>query len=167
MKNNITRTFTFCLILIAIFAFAHVRCCRESYSYSVRNTYADTLIVIDTIPFYVPVAYDSLVVRYVTDTLPAISRDSVRASKMDSASVRIPIVQKIYSTEQYRAYVSGYRPSLDSLFIYESSRVIEIRDRPRRWGVGVQIGYGVGIASQQVKTFPYIGVGITYSLVTF
>jgi len=35
----------------------------------------------------------------------------------DSVSVEIPITQKVYETDRYRAVVSGYKPSLDDIYI--------------------------------------------------
>lgn len=86
----------------------------------------------------------------------------------DSAEVTIPITQKIYETELYKAYVSGYRPSLDSLLIFQQTQIIHIKDnpKPKRWGIGIQVGYGVTM-SRTPQFSPYIGVGISYNLFNF
>ena len=90
----------------------------------------DTTTVYDTIRVYKPVPRDSVVVRYVTQVVevtreeeqPTIAEESeqepsitVEATSSDSVRVNVPITQKVYETEDYRAYVSGYQPSLDSL----------------------------------------------------
>lgn len=63
--------------------------------------------------------------------------------------VLVPIERKVYETEDYRAVVSGFRPSLDSLDIFPQTRVItrtveaKIAAK-RRWfrlGIGVGVGY--------------------------
>ena len=85
------------------------------------------------------------------------------ASKTDSVDVAIPITQSVYENNLYRAYVSGYRASLDSLFIYQPTQIVRIREKPKRWGVGIQTGYGISPKGFQ----PYIGIGITYNLFYF
>lgn len=74
--------------------------------------------------------------------------------------------QAYYEDSLYCAWVSGYRPKLDSLQIFPRTvtntvtndvyHTVKVRDK-RRWGLGVQAGYGYpgGV---------YVGVGISYSL---
>ena len=67
--------------------------------------------------------------------------------------VPVTISQKEYQTEDYHAWVSGYKPSLDSIWVYPEK--IIIREKPRRWGIGVIAGYGVG----RNGLSPFVGVG--------
>ena len=130
---------------------------------------ADTVTVVDTVTYYRPVPRDSAVVRYetvrlrVTDTVRVTVGDTVRVA--DSVEVIVPITQKVYADSLYRAYVSGYRPRLDSIFIYPRTRYIAItrQAKPQRWGIGLQAGYGVGRGG----TGPYVGIGVSYNLFTF
>lgn len=125
-----------------------------------------TVTVTDTIPYYKPVSKDSLVVRYETVKLPAV-RDTVRDSLIykdtlvhDSVNVILPITQKRYEDSTYTAYVSGFRPNLDSINIYRKTVYKTITEKPRRFGIGVMGGYGYGTKG----TTPFIGVGIYYRL---
>ena len=70
----------------------------------------------------------------------------------------IPITQKEYQTEQYRAWVSGYHPNLDSIETYIPTNIIYVHEKvkAKRWGIGAQIGYSP-------KGY-HIGIGINYSL---
>lgn len=74
--------------------------------------------------------------------------------------------QAYYEDSLYRAWVSGYRPRLDSIEIYPRTvthtitndiyHTIKVKDK-RRWGLGVQAGY----------SYPggfYIGGGVSYDL---
>ena len=36
--------------------------------------------------------------------------------------------------------------------------------KPKQWGVGVQIGYGINRIDNKFQTSPYIGIGISYNL---
>lgn len=84
-------------------------------------------------------------------------------------SVEIELTQKVYSDSTYTAYVSGYKPSLDSIFVRQrivtSTRIEErvVKEKVfRRWNIGIIAGYGYGFQS---KTFePFVGVGATVNL---
>lgn len=119
---------------------------------------------IDTIPFYMPVLKDSVVLRYETVKLPISDRDTIYERdtifQTDSVYVTIPITQKIYQDSLYTAFVSGYNPRLDSIRIYER-KVIPATSKPKKWGLGVHLGYGV---SNHGLT-PYIGIGVSYNLI--
>lgn len=84
----------------------------------------------------------------------------------DSVDVTLPITQRTYRDSNYTAWVSGYRPSLDSIHTYNkmvyTTRTIErtVTKPPRKWGIGINAGYGYGINSKLFE--PYIGVGVTY-----
>ena len=66
--------------------------------------------------------------------------------------------------------VSG-RPQLDSIQIYQRTEFItkEIKTvtKPKRWGLGLQAGYGVSLHEGQIQPGPYIGVGLYYSLINW
>lgn len=90
-----------------------------------------------------------------------------RSGDSDSATVAIPITQKRYDGDNYRAYVSGYEPNLDSIFVFPKTTVIRERSYkpPNKWHIGITGGYGYGFKSKQAE--PYIGIGITYSIISF
>ena len=75
--------------------------------------------------------------------------------------------QAYYEDSLYRAWVSGYRPKLDSLQIFPKTvyqtvtndiyHPVAIKSRKKRWGLGLQAGYG----------YPggfYVGGGVSYNL---
>ena len=98
--------------------------------------------------------------------------DSVDAPMTDTLtmqgdSVRIPITQKVYEDTMYTAYVSGYRPSLDSITVRERTVTTTITQTRyetdfRRWNIGLTAGYGYGIKGKQLDWF--IGIGITMNV---
>lgn len=121
-----------------------------------------TVTVTDTIPYYKPVAKDSLVVRYETVKLPAVRDSLIYKDTLvhDSVNVILPITQKKYEDSTYTAWVSGFRPNLDSINIYRKTVYKTITEKPHSFGIGVMGGYGYG-----TKGFtPFIGVGIYYRL---
>lgn len=83
----------------------------------------------------------------------------------DSVAVTIPISQRLYETEDYRAYVSGYNATLDSIFVTSKNTVVRIRDpvKRKRFSVGLQAGYGMTPKGFQ----PYVGIGVSVNLFSF
>lgn len=144
----------------------------------VTDSKSETQIKYDTIPVFIdtPVILDSLVVRYKTikvpvyDTIKAPHADTLAtdvAISTDSASVVLPITQKHYRDSTYEAWVSGYEPALDSIRIFQPTATItntitntEVRYKPKRWGLGVQIG--VGVTPNRIE--PYVGIGVSYNI---
>ena len=85
--------------------------------------------------------------------------------------IHLPIEQRQYLDPRYTAWVSGYRPQLDSIQIYQRTEYItkEITpiQKPKRWGIGLQAGYGVTLHNNQVFPAPYIGVGLNWNFLQF
>ena len=143
------------------------------------GVYRDTLrtTFVDTSSYYKPVPKDSVVIRYITQRLPVVDDkednfpnkgNNVAENIPDSADVVIPITQKVYEDSSYTAYVSGYNPLLDSLIFRMPKEIITIREyqKPKRWGVGLQVGYGMNVKGTPQFT-PYIGIGVSYNLFSF
>ena len=86
----------------------------------------------------------------------------------DSVNVVIHITQKVYDEDTYTAFVSGYNPSLDSLIFKMPREVVTIKEysKPKRWSVGVQVGYGVTLKGTP-QLAPYVGIGVSYNLFSF
>lgn len=120
----------------------------------------DTVTVIDTVRDTVPKPYRVEVVRMDTFYLPIFVGDSL---EVDSKLVVLPIEKKEYKTDEYRAVISGFRPNLDFIETYTKSQtvtVIPIDRRRKRFGLGVQAGYGFS----GNKVSPYVGVGVSCNL---
>ena len=128
----------------------------------------DTLIQHDTLTVEKPVPR---IVR-VIDTMLVPVVDTVHTR--DSVFISLPKEKKVYEDSTYRAVVSGYKPSLDSISVYQTTKVVTITEivkvpEKKRWGIGVQAGMGVqyGTIHKQVDVGPYIGVGISYNILSF
>ena len=59
--------------------------------------------------------------------------------------VPLPITSKEYKTDDYRLSISGYKPNLDYIEVYRKTEYITKTISPRRWGIGVMAGYGIGL----------------------
>ena len=124
----------------------------------------DTLFVYDTIFIEKPVI--KKVETIDTLLLPVPTTDTLMLH--DTVLIHLPIEQRQYSDPRYTAWVSGYRPQLDSIQIYQRSEYItkEVNaiTKSKRWGIGLQAGYGVALHNGQLFPAPYIGVGLSYSI---
>ena len=127
----------------------------------------DTLFVYDTIFVEKPVINKVEIID--TLLLPVPVTDTLMLH--DTVFVHLPIEQRQYSDPRYTAWVSGYRPQLDSILIYQRTEYItkEIKTvtKPKRWGIGLQAGYGIALHKGQIHPAPYIGVGLSYSLINW
>lgn len=124
----------------------------------------DTVVVRDTVRETVLVPK----VRYLTrvDTvLLKVPGDTVEVP------VLVPISRNVYEGEDYRAVVSGFRASLDTLDIFRKTQTVtntvvqrvEVPGKPKRWGIGVSAGYA--LTPQGMK--PYIGAGVQYNFLSW
>lgn len=121
-----------------------------------------------------PATRDSIVVKYqyvsVPLTLPpedsiigrSIVSDIAVVVSGDTAQLQIPISQKVYESEDYRAYISGYHAQMDSIFIKQRTTTIKLREpyQMPRFSVGVHAGYGMTPKGFQ----PYVGIGVSLNL---
>lgn len=149
-----------------------------------HETITDTVRYVDTIKYNEPapvsvkpngttkvsvsVAHLKNALRNATlDTLPRIRADTFETilcdSNQDSVQIELPMLQSVYKDKDYTAYISGVNARLDSIFVYPKREVITIRKPPKHWHIGISSGYGTTV--QGFK--PYIGIGITYSLISF
>lgn len=121
----------------------------------------DTVTVTDTIVREIPVPRTVTVVRVDTCYLPG-PVDTVRVP------VAVPIERKEYGTPEYRAVVEGYRPELVEMEVYRQTNTVTVTPaiaKPNRWGVGIQVGYGLTPRTGRLE--PYIGIGVQYNLFSF
>lgn len=121
----------------------------------------DTLVVRDTIVAEKPVYR----VSRVTDTMLVAVTDTV--TLRDTVWLSLPRETRIYEDDSYRAVVSGYRPELESIAIFPETKTIysteQMKDK-RRWGLGLQVGYGFHVSDGKIGHSPYIGIGVSYDL---
>lgn len=113
----------------------------------------DTVIQIDTVRDSVP---QTVLVRFDHwDTLyiPLLIDSGIE----DSVPFAIPIEKKEYRTENYRAIISGYKPELELMEVFRKTQTITLKTKSKRWGLGLQAGYGVPDGW-------HVGIGISYNI---
>lgn len=152
------------VIALALIAAAFLLGRRSVKPEIVKIHRTDTVVVRDTVRETVLVPKVRYLTRVDTVLLP-VPGDTVEVP------VLVPISRNVYEGEDYRAVVSGFRASLDTLDIFRKTQTVtntvvqrvEVPGKPKRWGIGVSAGYA--LTPQGVK--PCIGAGISYSFITF
>lgn len=109
---------------------------------------------------------DSVCVGSITTTHYGTGAGGEPRCSRDSATVELPIIQRHYADSSYEAWVSGpIDPRLDSLNIYAPVTTItkQVWKPPKRWHIGPTIGYGYTPHGFE----PYLGISVTYSIISW
>ena len=77
----------------------------------------------------------------------------------DTVLVEVPLEEKVYIGDNYRAIVRGYQPELTDIWVRETVSTIRVPVR-RRWNVTAGPQVGIGITPDGWR--PYAGVGVTF-----
>lgn len=125
----------------------------------------DTIYVRDTITQYKPILEERVMLQEVLVQV----RDTIWIH--DTLYAYMDREQVVWQDSLSIVYASGVLPQIDSVQHFITERIVtkEVTihvKKPCRWGVGVHAGYGVQLGDQ-VRTAPYIGVGISYNLLSW
>lgn len=125
----------------------------------------DTLYLRDTIVQYEPILEERVVLKKVlvpvTDTLWL----------HDTMYVYLQKEQVVWQDSLSRVYASGIMPQVDSVHHFIRERIVtreltKVVKKPCKWGLGVHAGYGI-VVGREVAMSPYIGVGISYNIISW
>jgi len=127
----------------------------------------DTVTVHDTVPDVAPTPKDSVRTKWLTRWLPA-KHDTITQwmtlTKHDSVAVQVPITSKHYGNETYDAWVSGFEPNLDSIFVYQKTEYITTTitkmKPPNKWEMDL-LG-GIDYNTAQNRYTPFAGGELIY-----
>ena len=134
------------------------------------DTIRDTILTVKY-ERYLDTIHDTLNhVEVIHDSL-FIDGDTIISEKLDTipVEVEVPITQKEYSDDStYTAWVSGYRPRLDSINVCQKTIYIDrektvIKKDNKRFGIGPVV-YG-GYDCQNNRFGWGVGIGVTYNLI--
>lgn len=122
----------------------------------------------DTVVFHDTVRIEKPVPRYI-NTVDTI-RVPVIVTEHDTIYVSLPKEEKTYADSTYKVTISGYQPCLEMIEVYPTTVKITEKENiyvasRKRWGVGVQVGYGAALNGKQVVLSPYVGIGVSYHFI--
>lgn len=123
----------------------------------------DTLVVRDTI-----VPPTKIITRRVVDSIPYY----IPVHDTVVRTIYLPRTQLVTGGEDFTAWISGFEPKLDSIKIYPEVKIVQEQIKVevpviKRWSIGIQAGVGVSLADGVVKASPYLGIGGSYSLLSW
>ena len=130
------------------------------------NKKVDTLFVHDTITLSKPVFVEK--VKLDSVLVPVI--DTLRIQ--DTMYVYLEREQIQWQDSLCKVYASGVMPRVDSVQHFVCDKIVTIETRvpvkvKTHWGLGVNAGYGVGLHGKQVYMTPYMGIGISYNILSW
>ena len=171
------------VVVASLVAGAYLHKCQSPFGDAIpgrEDCVVDTVKVYDTIPYIEPAPVHSQQTGYKQVTIPTsyidrglenlpdiradtagLTSADVEATVPDSLTLQLPITQNVYEGEDYKAYVSGVYPSLDSLFVYPQREIVTIKKPPKRWHIGPTVG--IGFTPHGFE--PFIGVSLSYSII--
>ena len=162
MVNNDSRTFLILIVtLLVLMAMSFTVGFKMGKKSVLRNltSKTDTVIIRETIHDTMPVPKYIKVVKHITDTFKVVE---VIHDTVDKAVVEVPITQKTYQTDDYKAVIEGYRARLVDMTTYPQTRYITTTNtvtNVRHWTITVGPQFGYGFTSNG-RGF-YSGVGVT------
>lgn len=154
MNKNLVITVLSLLLALSI-TFQYLYHSNRNSTENSLKTDTVTITKIDTVTVTKPVVQYRYITQVITDTL--YNTDSVLVP------VQIPIESKTYQDSTYRAVVSGYRASLDTIQVYPIHTITTITNiKQKRFNIGLQAGVGYGFFNR--KPDVYLGFGVSYRL---
>lgn len=158
---EILKHFAWCAVC-ALAAFVVGKSCGKNESDCEATSYADTVRICDTLVVVKPLPVERrkgvnrierVALAQVSETV-AIANSAVQRDSVDAI---IPVDTFIFSRPDFRAVVSGFALSLDSIQIYRTEKIVTRHLKPKRWAVSCGVGLNVGRGG--VNPGLYVGVG--------
>lgn len=123
---------------------------------------ADTLFIRDTFKVTEP----KFIIKRVVDSIPYPVTDTIRMR--DTLYVILERQQVTWEDSLARVYASGVNPRVDSVIHFTRDQIIikeipVIQVKKTRWGIGVQAGATAG----KDGVIPYVGVGVSYNILSW
>lgn len=126
----------------------------------------DTLFIRDTIMSNDPVFVTKTKIDSIPYPVP------VRDTMWKTDTIWLPKEQVMWEDTLSRVYASGVSVQIDSVLHFRSKEVITkerdviVKVKPK-WSIGVHAGYGAFAKNGQIATSPYIGVGVSYNILSW
>lgn len=139
--------------------------------FAVKGHFQAKLATLTPEVIQVVVKRDTLRLNPVLREIHKVTHDTIKIVMNDTIVRRDTIYlereQRIYEDKEYKAFVSGFQPSLDSIYVYPKTiyeTKVSTRKEWRRFTYGVQVGMGVVMPFNSSPSFGgYVGVGIGYN----
>ena len=139
--------------------------------FAVKGHFQAKLATLTPEAIQVVVKRDTLRLNPVLKEIHKVTHDTIKIVMNDTIVRRDTIYlereQRVYEDEEYKAFVSGFQPRLDSIYVYPKTiyeTKVSTRKEWRRFTYGMQVGVGVVMPFTSSPSFGgYVGVGIGYN----
>lgn len=150
------------IVVAILIGFLVGRRCPRNDQGETPTPKVDTLFIRDTLKVTEP----KFITRRVVDSIPYPVTDTIRMR--DTLYVLLERQQVTWEDSLSRVYASGIDPVVDSVIHFTQDLIITkeipvIQVKKTRWGIGVQAGIGAG----KDGLTPYVGVGVSYNLLSW
>lgn len=123
---------------------------------------------------------------FIRDTIMSNDPVYITKTKIDSIPYPVPVRDTLWKTDTVwlqkeqvmwqdslsRVYASGVSVEIDSVLHFVSTKIITkerdvmIKVKPK-WSIGVHAGYGAFAKNGQISAAPYVGVGVSYNILSW
>lgn len=150
------------IVVAILIGFLVGRRCPRNAQGETPTPKVDTLFIRDTFKVTEP----KFITNRVVDSIPYPVRDTIRMR--DTLYVILERQQVTWEDSLARVYASGISPHVDSVIHFTQDLIITreipvFQVKKTRWGVGVQAGVGAG----KDGLTPYVGVGVSYNILSW
>lgn len=150
------------IVVAILIGFLVGRRCPRNAPGETPTPKVDTLFIRDTFKVTEP----KYITRRVVDSIPYPVTDTIR--KRDTLYVLLERQQVTWEDSLARVYASGVNPQVDSVIHFTQDLIITkeipvIQVKKTRWGIGIQ----AGATADKDGVLPYVGVGISYNILSW
>lgn len=161
IKENYKKIIYLLILILMVFLLG-----RYSVKPIIKNTITEK-VIIDTLIVEKPIPDTIVNIKYIEKILPRVIEKTDTLIVKDSIKVYVPINKYIFEEpDKYKIEASGYEVSLDKVELYPKTiyktETKTIKTKPK-FGIGIHVGYG--ICGNRFS--PYVGIGISYNIITF
>ena len=125
---------------------------RNEVVIETHTTDTITIVRADTIRERIP--------HFISETV----LDTIFVEKVSENVLKLPITQKYYNTDSYQAWVSGYKPNLDSINVF--NKVVErtVNNTIDRFVYQKSVDWYLNAGSMFIgkKAAPYVGLNVKF-----
>ena len=150
------------IVVAILIGFLVGRRCPRNSPGETPTPKVDTLFIRDTFKVTEP----KYITKRVVDSIPYPVTDTIRMR--DTLFVLLERQQVSWEDSLSRVYASGIDPHVDSVIHFTQDLIITkeipvIRVKKTRWGLGVQ----AGATANKDGFLPYVGVGVSYNILSW
>ena len=150
------------IVVAILIGFLVGRRCPRNAPGETPTPKVDTLFIRDTFKVTEP----KYITRRVVDSIPYPVTDTIRMK--DTLYVLLERQQVTWEDSLSRVYASGVNPQVDSVIHFTQDMIITkeipvIQVKKTRWGIGFQ----AGATADKNGVLPYVGVGVSYNILSW